>query len=171
MSYIVKNCRNKLVMNRFREIASVRLPGNRFRRRHMTPKGMRPGITLSIVQRSSALRAITLSIDPRSSALRAITLSIDPRSSALRAMSPKGIRPVLLYASIQDLLLYEPFVRLSIRTQVRSKPHPIQMQVKPMALKRLHSRSKPDPSPIQIHSAEMVIKQMVFVRLPIRIQV
>ena len=34
-------------MNRFREIASVRLPGTRFRRRHMSPKGIRPGITWS----------------------------------------------------------------------------------------------------------------------------
>ena len=34
-------------MNRFREIASVRLPGNRFRRRYMSPKGIRPVITWS----------------------------------------------------------------------------------------------------------------------------
>ena len=34
-------------MNRFREIGFVRLPGNRFWRRHMSPKGIRPGITWS----------------------------------------------------------------------------------------------------------------------------
>ena len=34
-------------MNRFREIVFVRLPGNRFRRRHMSPEDIRPGITWS----------------------------------------------------------------------------------------------------------------------------
>ena len=60
MTYLEENSCYTIVMNRFREIASVRLPGNRFRRRHMSPEGIRPSITLSIDPRSSALRAITL---------------------------------------------------------------------------------------------------------------
>ena len=50
-------------MNRFREIASVRLPGNRFRRRHMSPKGIRPGMwsrrwTVNLVTAGGARRAV-----------------------------------------------------------------------------------------------------------------
>ena len=50
-------------MNRFREIASVRLPGNRFRRRHMSPKGIRPGTwsrrwTVNLVTAGEARRAV-----------------------------------------------------------------------------------------------------------------
>ena len=58
MTYLGKNSCYTIVMIRVREIASVRLPGNRFRRRHMSPKGIRPGITLSVTPRLSALRAI-----------------------------------------------------------------------------------------------------------------
>ena len=64
MIYIEKNCRIKLVMIRFREIASVRLPGNRFRRRHMSPKGIRPGTwsrrwTVNLVTAGGARRAVS----------------------------------------------------------------------------------------------------------------
>ena len=44
MTYLEHNSCFTKVMIRFREIASVRLPGNKFRRRHMSPKGIRPGI-------------------------------------------------------------------------------------------------------------------------------
>ena len=44
MTYLEENSCYTILMNRFREIASVRLPANRFRRRHMSPKGIRPGI-------------------------------------------------------------------------------------------------------------------------------
>ena len=50
-------------MVRFREIASVRLPGNRFRRRHMSPKGIHPGTwsrrwTVNLVTAGGARRAV-----------------------------------------------------------------------------------------------------------------
>ena len=50
-------------MIRFREIASVRLPGTRFRRRHMSPKGIRPGTwsrrwTVNLVTAGGARRAV-----------------------------------------------------------------------------------------------------------------
>ena len=50
-------------MVRFREIASVRLPGNRCRRRHMSPKGIRPGTwsrrwTVNLVTAGEDRRAV-----------------------------------------------------------------------------------------------------------------
>ena len=64
MTYGKENLCLSIVMIRFREIASVRLPGNRFRRRHMSPKGIRPGTwsrrwTVNLVTAGGARRAIT----------------------------------------------------------------------------------------------------------------
>ena len=63
MTYLEQNSCYTIVMNRFREIASVRLPGNRFRRRHMSPKGIRPGMwsrrwTVNLVTAGGARRAV-----------------------------------------------------------------------------------------------------------------
>ena len=106
MVYIDMNCRNKLVMNRFREIASVRLPGNRFRRRYLSPKGIRPGITLSVSPRLSALRAITLRHRSKAdSTLRAMngfreiaSVQLPGNRFRRRHMSPKGIRPGITWS-------------------------------------------------------------------------
>ena len=59
MTYLEKDSCYSIVMNRFREIASVRLPRNRFRRRHMSTKGRRSGIDLSIDPRPSALQTMS----------------------------------------------------------------------------------------------------------------
>ena len=63
MTYLEQNSCYTIVMIRFREIASVRLPGNRFRRRHMSPKGIRPGTwsrrwTVNLVTAGGARRAV-----------------------------------------------------------------------------------------------------------------
>ena len=54
----------------------------------MSPKGIRPGITLSVSPRLSALRAITLSVSPRLSALRAKT-ACEPKRHTPRYYSKR----------------------------------------------------------------------------------
>ena len=63
MPYLEQNSCYTTVMVRFRDIASVRLPGNRFRRRHLSPKSIRPGTwsrrwTVNLVTAGGARRAV-----------------------------------------------------------------------------------------------------------------